>query len=97
MSEKPGAGFRETYFSLLLTLELDILGVHDIQQNFERNDNIRVDHGACLTPFFLGEAPIVDDAHLLDDSGLAGLSSSCWGRLVLCRAHLPSRPMQLTQ
>lgn len=60
----------DTYLALLVFV-LDILGAHNVQQNLERNDHIRIDHGACLVAFLLWKASAVDDPHLLDDGGLA--------------------------
>lgn len=50
-----------------LTFEVDVLSVHDVQQNLESDDKVRVDDRPRLVTFFLGEAPAVNDSHLLDD------------------------------
>lgn len=57
-------------------LKTYVFGVHDIQQNLERNDEVGVDDGPRLVTFFIRKASAVNDSHLLDDGRLAGLSSA---------------------
>lgn len=50
-----------------LMLKIYAFGVHDIQQNLEGNDNVRVDDRSRLVTLFLGETSAVNDSHLLDN------------------------------
>jgi hypothetical protein len=60
-------GFTYAYLASFI-VEVDILCVDDIQKDFEGDDEIGIDDGASLLTFIRGEAPRVDDAHLLYDS-----------------------------
>lgn len=69
-----------SYFDLFLVFEIEFLGIHDIQQDLEGNDQIRVNYSTGLVTLFLGKSPAVNDSHLLDNGGLAGLSRSWFSR-----------------
>lgn len=74
-------------------LKLDTLCAHDLQQNLESNDDVRVDHCACLAALILGKASRVNDAHLLDDGRLSRLTSTCKGKLLVNAPDLFSTPI----
>lgn len=57
-------------------LKIYAFGVHNIQQNLEGNNNVRIDDGPCCIALFLGETSAVNNAHLLDDRRLARLSGT---------------------
>ena len=65
-----------TYFGTCM-FKVNGFRSHDVQKNFERNDEIGVNDRTRLIPLFLGKPSAVNDAHLFDDSGLARLSSTC--------------------
>lgn len=48
-------------------LEIYTLGVHDIQQHLEGDNDVRVDDRSCLVTLFLGKPSAMNDSHLLDD------------------------------
>lgn len=51
----------------LLEFKINVLSVHDVQQNLESDDKVRVDDGPRLVTFFFREASTVYDSHLLYD------------------------------
>lgn len=64
-------------YRVRLVLERLVVFLHDQKYRVERIDQIVEDDRAPLFALISGEATRVDDAHLLEDSGLAALSSTC--------------------
>lgn len=57
-------------------VEIDILCGHDLQKNFEGDDEVGIDDSASLQAFICWETSGVDDAHLLYDGGFARFSGA---------------------
>lgn len=66
---------RKTY-EVLIVFEFGVLLVHRREQDLEGVYQIAEDDDSPLFPLILGEAASVDDAHLLEHSGLAALTST---------------------
>ena len=61
----------------LVALEAELAHVDD--DGVGGVEDVLVDDGAVLGELAGGEAVLVDDLHLLDDGGLAGLAGACGG------------------
>jgi predicted chitinase len=58
-------------------LKIYAFGAHDIQQDLEGNDDVRVDDRSRLVTLFLWETSAMNNPHLLDNGGLARFSRTC--------------------
>lgn len=58
-------------------LEAYVLRFHDLDEQLEGDNHVGVDDRPSLPALVYRESAGVNDAHLLDDGRLAGLSSAC--------------------